>query len=85
MDFNYAECIKEATHFGANIYHNICAGTSYSMAWGFMDYLLYSFIALFIIAFIGVLLFAGGSGLFLLYNEIKLKRKYANKNPPHNP
>ena len=33
-----ADCIKQSSYFGENIYYNICNGTSHIVPWGGVDW-----------------------------------------------
>lgn len=38
VNFNAAECIKSATHFGSTTYYNICDNTERVITWGGVDW-----------------------------------------------
>lgn len=40
MDQNISFCLKSASHFGSNTYHNVCNGTTTVVPWGSVDWVM---------------------------------------------
>jgi hypothetical protein len=55
-NINFNQCVKSVSHVGYDTYINICNGTSYTLQWGILDYLLLIFLVTLV----------GGLALFVL-------------------
>ena len=40
INLNTAQCIKETSNFGSNIYYNICDGSNHLVPWGTLDWVM---------------------------------------------
>lgn len=73
-DINLAtkQCLKDISYFGETVYQNICDGTSTTVPWGSIDYVMFGIVILMVLIFTTIFSMMGIS----MYRDVFPRKRY---------